>query len=99
MREMELGLVTDRFFEAYSSVSRVLEEPGGEMERVEIGGGRYVDFQLFPNWNRPQRTWRYPDHRDVRLVMRVTTDGEVIGLDSLMPRLRPIGEWRVLRDH
>ena len=73
MREVELGLVADGFFEPYPSVVRVLEEPESLTERVEVGSGRNLEFQVLPNWNGLHRTWRYPDQRDVRLVLRVTT--------------------------
>jgi hypothetical protein len=89
--------VADGFFEPYPSVVRVLEEPGA-MNLVEAGGSRYVDFQLLPNWNGFRKTWRYADQRDVRLVMRVTTDGETLGFDPLLRRLSAVGEWRVLTD-
>ena len=98
MREVELGLVADGFFEPYPSVVRVLEEPGA-MERVEVGGGRQLEFQVLPNWNGHHRTWRYPDQRAVRLVLRVSTsDGETLGFDPLLRRLSTVGEWRVLTD-
>jgi hypothetical protein len=62
------------------------------MERVDCGGGRHLEFQVLPNWNGHHRTWRHPDQRDVRLVLRVTTDGEILGVDPLLRRLSAIGE-------
>jgi hypothetical protein len=97
MREVELGLVADGFFEPYPAVVRVLEEPGA-MNLVEVGGSSRVDFQLLMNWDGFRKTWRYPDQRDVRLVMRVTTDGETLGVDQFLRRLSAVGEWRVLTD-
>ena len=99
MREVELGLVADGFFEPYPAVVRVLEEPGA-MNLAEVGGSwyGYVNFQLLPNWNGFRKKWRYPDQRDVRLVMRVTTDAETLGVDPLLRRLSAVGEWRVLTD-
>ena len=99
MREAELGLVTDGFFEDYAAVVQVLEEPASLTERVECGGGRSLEIQLLPNWNGHLRTWRYPDQRDIRLVLRVTTDGETLGFDPLLRRLSVVGEWRVLTEH
>jgi hypothetical protein len=100
VRRVELGLVTQaRWSQASEAVGRVLEEPVHEGERLDIGGGRYVSFELFPNLGKPDRERRYADQRDVRFVLRVMTDGDSVNVDQLVRRLSPVeGEWRVLFD-
>jgi hypothetical protein len=100
VRRVEVGLVTQaRWWQASEAVGRVLEEPIHEGERLDIGGGRYVSFELLPNLSKPHREWRYADQRDVRFVLRVMTDGDSVNVDQLLRRLSPVeGEWRVLFD-
>jgi hypothetical protein len=100
MRKVEIGLATQAgWWEAAEAVERVLEEPAQEGERLDIGGGRYVTFELLPNLSRSQFEWHYGDQHDIRLILRVMTDGDSVDVDHLLRRLSPVeGEWRVLFD-
>jgi hypothetical protein len=97
VREVEIGLVTERPDAAAAAIRRTLEEPQHDRERLNMADGKYVDFQLIRKFERYKRKWRYDD--DLRFVLRVTTDGDAIDVDQLLRRLSAVeGEWRVLFD-
>jgi hypothetical protein len=100
VREVEIGLVPDATpDEAAVAIARTLEEPLHEDHamNINVGGGKYVQFQLIRKFERYKRKWRYDD--DLRFVLRVTTDGDSIDTDQLLRRFSAVeGEWRVVSD-
>jgi hypothetical protein len=100
VREVEIGLVPDATpDEAAVAIARMLEEPlhEGHAMKINVGGGKYVDFQLIRKFERYKHKWRYDD--DLRFVLRVTTDGDSIDTDQLLRSLSAVeGEWRILSD-
>lgn len=65
--------------------------------KIDVGGGKYVDFELIRKFERFKRKWRYDD--DLRFVLRVTTDGDSIDVKQLLDCFSAVeGEWRVVSD-
>lgn len=102
MRKVEIGLVTDAgktADAAAGAIAQTLEEPlhEGHPMKVDVGGGKYVDFELIRKFERFKRKWRYDD--DLRFVLRVTTDGDSIDVNQLLDCFSAVeGEWRVVSD-
>ena len=99
MREVKIGLVTDEADAAAAAITRTLEEPlyEGHPLLIDVGGGRYTEFELIRKFNRYSHQWRYDD--DLRFVLRVKSDGDSIDAGQLLRAFSEVeGEWRVLPD-
>jgi hypothetical protein len=101
VREVEIGLVPDATAdEAALAIARTLEArpvDEGHPMKINVGGGKWVAFDLIGKFERFKHKWRYDD--DLRFVLRVTTDGNSIDTDQLLRSFSAVeGEWRVLSD-
>ena len=64
--------------------------------KIDVGSGKYVDFQLIRKFKRFKREWRYDD--DLRFVLRVTTDGDSLDVNPLLDYFSAVeGEGRRVR--